>query len=372
VQASLAITLDHIIISVYGPEGPITSARPTGSPGVNSWRISELEKLAREARHGLAPRALLEELQHIESTPPLFSRAMVVGAVGAASSAFAVLNGSPAFEAVAGGLGASLGQIVRSALLSRHSNQYGAAAASALVASSTYVVAASVSPRLGLGDLDHPAGFISSVLFLVPGFPLMAALLDLLRFQTLAALTRLAYGVTIFLAATFGLSVIIGVANVSISPPPPTELSYSVQLLTRAAASFVAASGFAVLFNSSARTIIVVGLIAAAANELRLVLHDSGMMLAPATYLGSLSITTVVSLAKSYMPAPRLAIAVPAIIIMVPGVYAFQAIAWFNRGQMLDALQAAASCSFILGAIAMGVASVQFFDRTPAYRGPRL
>jgi hypothetical protein len=47
VQASLAITLDHIIISVYGPEGPITSARPTGSPGVNSWRISELEKLAR-------------------------------------------------------------------------------------------------------------------------------------------------------------------------------------------------------------------------------------------------------------------------------------------------------------------------------------
>ena len=55
VQASLAITLDHIIISVYGPEGPITSARPTGSPGVNSWRISELEKLAREARHGLAP-----------------------------------------------------------------------------------------------------------------------------------------------------------------------------------------------------------------------------------------------------------------------------------------------------------------------------
>ena len=51
---------------------------------------------------------------------------------------------------------------------------------------------------------------------------------------------------------------------------------------------------------------------------------------------------------------------------MVPGVYAFQAIAWFNRGEMLDALQAAASCGFVLGAIAMGVASVQFFDRTPA------
>ena len=67
VEASLGITLDHIIVGVYGPGETITSARPMGSPGVNSWRISELEKLAREARHGLAPRALLEELQHIES-----------------------------------------------------------------------------------------------------------------------------------------------------------------------------------------------------------------------------------------------------------------------------------------------------------------
>ena len=194
----------------------------------------------------------------------------------------------------------------------------------------------------------------------------MAALLDLLRFQTVAALTRFAYGVMVFLSAAFGLSVVIGLANVSISPPPPTEVSYNAQLLVRALASFVAACGFAVLFNSSARTILVVGLIAAGANELRLMLHDSVMMLAPATYLSALTIAILVSLLRSYLPAPQLAIAVPAIIIMVPGVYAFQAIAWFNRGEMLDALQAAASCGFVLGAIAMGVASVQFFDRTPA------
>ena len=67
----------------------------------------------------------------------------------------------------------------------------------------------------------------------------------------------------VFLSAAFGLSVVIGLANVSISPPPPTEVSYSAQLLVRALASFVAACGFAVLFNSSARTILVVGLIAA-------------------------------------------------------------------------------------------------------------
>ena len=35
------------------------------------------------------------------------------------------------------------------------------------------------------------------------------------------------------------------------------------------------------------------------------------MMLAPATYLGALTIAILVSLLRSYLPAPRLAIAVP-------------------------------------------------------------
>jgi hypothetical protein len=41
--------------------------------------------------------------------------------------------------------------------------------------------------------------------------------------------------------------------------------------------------------------------------------------------------------------------------------YAFQMIVLFNRGQTLDALQAAASCAFIVGALAMGLATARFF-----------
>jgi uncharacterized membrane protein YjjB (DUF3815 family) len=52
---------------------------------------------------------------------------------------------------------------------------------------------------------------------------------------------------------------------------------------------------------------------------------------------------------------------VPAIVIMVPGIYAFDMIVQFNRGQMLDALQASASCAFIIGALAMGLATVRLF-----------
>jgi uncharacterized membrane protein YjjB (DUF3815 family) len=47
---------------------------------------------------------------------------------------------------------------------------------------------------------------------------------------------------------------------------------------------------------------------------------------------------------------------------MIPGIYAFEMIVWFNRGQMLDALQASASCFFVIGALAMGLAASRFFN----------
>ena len=43
---------------------------------------------------------------------------------------------------------------------------------------------------------------------------------------------------------------------------------------------------------------------------------------------------------------------VPATIVMIPGVYAYQMLVLSNHGRMLDAVQAAASCGFILGAMA--------------------
>jgi uncharacterized membrane protein YjjB (DUF3815 family) len=58
---------------------------------------------------------------------------------------------------------------------------------------------------------------------------------------------------------------------------------------------------------------------------------------------------------------PRIAMAVPPVIIMVPGLYAYEMIVFFNQGKMLDALQASASCGFVIGALAMGLAVARIF-----------
>ena len=194
-------------------------------------------------------------------------------------------------------------------------------------------------------------------------FPLVASLLDLLQHQTVAGIVRLTYGTLILLAAAFGLSVVAAIAGLTAgaaaSAPHGIELA---PLLWRAVASFVGGCGFAVLYNSPARTVLVVGILSLLGNELRLALHDLGMALPPATFLGALAVGLLASLARAALREPRIVLTVPGIIIMTPGIYAFQTIVMLNQGDILAAIQAGTVCGFIVGAMAMGLAAARFIS----------
>jgi uncharacterized membrane protein YjjB (DUF3815 family) len=86
-------------------------------------------------------------------------------------------------------------------------------------------------------------------------------------------------------------------------------------------------------------------------------------MLAPAAFCAALAIGLVASLVEQRFNVSRMAIIVAPIVIMMPGVYAYETIVLFNRGPMLDALQASAACGFVIGALAMGLATARFFSR---------
>lgn len=360
---SVSLSLDSITASVRRSGEQATTMREIGPPGINVSRIVELEQLAKATELEHAPRDIAVKLAEIESMPPRYSSALTAAAVGLASGGFAFLNGAAAVELTAAALGGGIGQWVRSWMAHRQLNQYGAATLSAIVASGVYVLAAALAHSTGFEFTHYPAGFIASVLFLIPGFPLVAALFDLLQFQTVAAVSRLAYGVMILLAVALGLSLVIAFAGIDLSRQPPLELAYPLKLVLRAVASFVAACAFAMLFNSSPRTVLAVGFLALGANGLRLGLNDMGMMLAPAAFFAALAIGLVALQVDQRFDIPRMAMIVAPIVIMMPGVYAYEMIVLFNRGQMLDALQASAACGFIIGALAMGLATARFFSR---------
>jgi uncharacterized membrane protein YjjP (DUF1212 family) len=359
---SVSMSIDAVSISAGRSGICTTGMREVGPPAVDTSRIIALEQIAKNATVGVSPSEIAIQLAELETRPHLYSRPAICVAMGVASGAFAFLNGAAALEASAAAIGGATGQWLRGGLSRRHFNQYGSAALSAVVATGSYVLVAALLGHYGWAFAHYPAGFIGSVLFLVPGFPLIAALFDLLLYQTLAAVSRFIYGAMMLLAVAFGISIVIAVAGIDISRQSAPELAYPLKLLLRAVASFLAASALAMLFNNSLRAVLAAGLLALAANLLRLTLVDFGMMLAPAAFFAALTIGLVALIAELRFVVPRLALVVPPILIMVPGIYAFEAIVYLNRGSMLDALQAFSICSFVIGALAMGLATARLFS----------
>ena len=357
---AVQISLNGLTASARQGGDLVTITCEVGPPGINAWRIATLERLAHEGSGGLTPDALAKELDAIEAVPALRSIATVAIAIGLASGAFSYLNGGDtlgtAMAVVAGGFGQSL----RALLLRHRGNQYAVTALVTVVTASLYCIGIATLGASGFGP-GHAAGFIFSVLFLVPGFPLVASLLDAVQHQPIAALSRLFYATMILLAAAIGLSAVAAIAGLAATVAPATPPGVDpLTLALRALASLLAGFGFAALYNSSTRVVLAVGVLSLLGNELRLALHDLGMPLPPATFLGALLVGLLASLVEARLHEPRIAVTVPSIIIMTPGLFAFQTIVMLNQGQVLTALQAGANFCFVVGAMAMGLATARF------------
>jgi uncharacterized membrane protein YjjP (DUF1212 family) len=360
---AVSFSLESISASAHRPDEWKTVVRTIGPPAVNAARIADLAQLARAAGPETSSGQIDARLSKIESAPSLYSAAQISAAIALASGSFAFLNGAGAVEFSAAALGGAAGQSLRHWLSHRQLNQYGTAALSAMMASGAYVLIAAAAQMLGFGFGHYSIGFIASVLFLVPGFPLIAALFDLLQLQTVPAMSRLAYGLMVLLAAAVGLGVVIAVARVDLWRPPPLAMAYPLQLLLRAAASFIACSAFSLSFNTPPRIVIGAGLLAMGANSFRMTLLDMGFLPAPAAFCSALIIGLVALIVDRRFEVPRMAMTVAPIVIMIPGLYAFETIALFNDGQILEALQAATLCSFVIGALAMGLAAARLLRR---------
>jgi uncharacterized membrane protein YjjP (DUF1212 family) len=358
---NLLVTVTGMTATARRGGEQITLVRHVGPLGINAWRLGSLERLADEQPTGLTPGALGAKLDAIEAAAREHPIAVVAVAVGFASAAFSYLNGGNPAGVLAAFVAGGVGQLLRSLLLGRHFNQYAVTAFCAAVAAGLYCAAAALLAHAGLQP-GHGVGVIAAVLFLIPGFPLVAALLDLLQHQTAAGVVRLAYGTTLLLAAAFGLAMIVIVADVAIPVPEPRSTDLALTVVLRGAASLLGGCGFAALYNSTNRTALAVGILALLGNELRLGLQDAGTIQPVATFAGALLVGLLASAVRGRLQEPRMVLTVPGIIIMVPGSYVFQSVVLFNQGNALGGLQAAVQAGFVVGAMALGLATSRFIS----------
>ena len=130
-----------------------------------------------------------------------------------------------------------------------------------------------------------------------------------------------------------------------------------------AVASFCGGCGLAILYNGTWRNVLYVGVIAVIGNELHLLLHDSGVPLPLATFLGALAVGLTASIAGRWIKEARVALTVPAVVMMVPGLSALETLVYFDRGEILKGLSAGVLVGFVVGSIAFGLAAARFISQ---------
>ena len=116
------------------------------------------------------------------------------------------------------------------------------------------------------------------MLFVIPGFPLITAGLDISKLDMRSGIERLTYAVAIIVVATLVGWMVAECVGLAPDDFAPLGLS-GVQLTTlRVLMSFIGVFGFSIMFNSPVRMAAAAGCIGAVSNTLRLSLVDLNVL----------------------------------------------------------------------------------------------
>ncbi len=334
-----------------------TEVAEVRSVGVDAHRLAQLTDLANGVRPGTTVDEVDRRLDRIEALRPLYPALANAAFAAVACGAFAYLNDGGPIEVAGVVAAAGLGQLVRRALLHRRANQLGVTMLAAAVASLVYagfVLALDVWAH-GAGA-GHEAGFISAVLFLVPGFALVTGALDLAKLDLSAGVARTTYALLILVSAGVSVWAVSWLTGLDTTGPPPVPESPLVEAGLRTLASALGVLGFALMFNSPLRMALGATAIGTVANVLRLELADLGVAVQAATMLATLVVGLLAAWVAPALRVPRITVSVPAVVIMVPGAAAYRAVVGLNDGDVDAAVVAGVQALFVVVSIAVGLA----------------
>jgi uncharacterized membrane protein YjjP (DUF1212 family) len=131
---------------------------------------------------------------------PHYPRFIILSSVALAGSAFCALFGGKGVELTVAFVATFVGMFVRQESLKKRFNPY----VSIFFASFTASIISGLSMKLGLGNSPELA-FATSVLFLVPGVPLINSFTDMIDGNILNGVVRGIHGLIIAFAIALGL-----------------------------------------------------------------------------------------------------------------------------------------------------------------------
>lgn len=346
------VTSTDIVLTVQRRKTFRTQVAEIGAPGVNAHRIALLKDFA----GNLPERARVAEvdamLDDIERTPRLYPTWLLVPLVAMACASVSVLTNGSWREVVAVLPASALAYWLHLSLTARQLNHLAVVMTSAATATGLFLAFSRLLDlALGGPGPRMAAGLVCAAVFLIPGFPLVTAGLDLTRIDLLAGLPRLTYAAMVLLAITIGVWAVVAVSGASPDPVPPLEGSPPAVWTAVLVASFFAVFGWAMMFNSPWPTALASGVVAVLGNIPRLLLLESGVKAHIATFVGCFLMGLLCALAASLFGMEKIIMTVPTVLVSIPGSAALRTLIYFDQADVVRAMENGVAT--VLAAIAM-------------------
>ncbi|WP_290625687.1 threonine/serine exporter family protein [Lactobacillus sp.] len=326
------VSLEYTCVDLDG--NSYTQALSLPSTGVNTAKLNKMEAFVQEFdknKGNWTIGQIHSRLDEISKMKSQFKPWQVGLAAGLACGGFIFLLGGGLIEVICAFFGATVGNYTRRKMGDHHLTILANTAVSVAVACCIYFVSfyllhifMHISPR----RLD---GYIGAMLFVIPGFPFITSGLDMSKLDMRSGLERMAYAIMIIFVAT-AVGWVVALC-LGLHPQDFQSLMLDPLTLTilRLIASFCGVFGFSIMFNSIPKMAAIAGIIGALANTIRLSLTDwTNVPPAAAAFLGAFIAGMLASIVRQKIGYPRIAITVPSIVIMVPGLYMYRAM--FNFG----------------------------------------
>lgn len=366
------IGLMSIEYTCFDGEEGFTQSLCLTSTGVNTSKLNRLENFIRdfeiEGKH-MSGEQLHSFLDNIEKIHGLYSPIALGFAAALACGGFTFLLGGGPIEMLCAFMGAGIGNFIRCKLIKHHFTLFLCIVSSVSAACLVYAGALKMAELLWGISIQHEAGYICAMLFIIPGFPFITSGIDLAKLDMRSGIERLTYALIIILVATMAAWIMALLLH--LQPVDFMKISLPVWgwILFRILASFCGVFGFSIMFNSPVRLAAVAASIGAIANTLRLELVDiTKFPPAAAAFVGALTAGILSSLIKNKVGYPRISVTVPSIVIMVPGLYLYKG--FYNLGMMSLSVSASwfASAILIVAALPLGLIFARILtDKTFRY-----
>ena len=314
---------------------------------------------------GITVRQAHERLNMIERRKPLYSPAFAGFASACACASFVFLLGGGPFDMIGAFIGAGLGHWLRRRLFAHHLNQFFVTfvcvAVAALACTGTLRLIGIFEPVA----LQHDTAYIGAMLFVIPGFPLITGGLDMAKIDFPSGIQRIAYVLCIILMATLAGWMVASIVHLNPQGFEPLGLNPVINCLLRMVFAFIGVWGFSVMFNSPQRMCLVAATIGLITDTLRLEIVDMGVPAEAGAFIGALLAGLLASAWRSavrrgwlapHLGYPRICLTVPSIVIMVPGLYMYQAMFHLGQFDTLNALDWAFRAFMVIICLPIGLA----------------